>query len=210
MKAVNAFKKSLKVSRFKLFGLTLAIGLVIIFGKIWLIKDDSFPYSSSSTDVKIILREHPSDVDQRSVYLIKFGDIEGEAVLTPAFTKSEGQADIDSQIISITSTFRDSVAPYPGHITSSIRCDSTKYLKEKILSFRGADTKLILAVASGRHIFGVCSSNEIKYASAFWAAYDEQRKLVVTVKLFKPIGDPNKIEESQEEIRSVFNKVIHQ
>lgn len=192
----------------KSFLLAAAIGLTIVVGIYWLQKGEGFPYSESSAGVQIKLKENTSAA-QGSVYTITAGQIDGEAVLNSAPTASLGQSLVNSQIVGVESTFQNSRAPYAGHITALIECNTNKFVKEKIVSFAGAETKLILAVTSGRRIFGVCSIEEVKYASVFWSGYDEQRRQVLTVKLFKPITDPNKIEESQQEIFGIFQKVIN-
>lgn len=181
---------------------------MVLIGKYWLEKRDGFPYGPSSADVQILLKEHTSAVGQRYVYLVKAGDIEGEAVLTSAPTSTIGRAIVDSQIVGVTSPFENSVAPYPGQITSLIACNTRKYVKEQNFRFGSVETKLVLAVASARRIFGSCSADEIKHAAIFWAAYDEQRRQVVTVKLFKPISGPDNVAESQQEILRIFRKIM--
>lgn len=193
----------------KYFSIAALIGVTVAIGNYWFVKESSFPYSDSSADIQIILDESTSEKAQRSFYEIKSGVVEGKATLTSAATFSLGQSITNSQIFGIKSTFENTTAPYPGFITQVIACETKKYVKEKNISLGGKAGKMILAVVSGRRLFGICSLEEIKYASLFWTAYDEQRKQVVTVELFKPITDLNNIDESQKEIQQILTKVIN-
>lgn len=192
----------------KYFIILVVIGGMIAVGNYWFVNEPSFPYSNSSADIHIILDESTSIKSQRSFYEIKSGIVEGKVTLTAAATISLGQSIINSQIFGIKSTFESTTAPYPGFITQVIACETKKYVKEQDLSLGGKAGKMILAVVSGRRLFGICTLEEIKYASLFWTAYDQERKQVVTVELFIPVTDLNKIDESQKEILQILNKLI--
>ncbi|MDX9731607.1 MAG: hypothetical protein RBT63_07545 [Bdellovibrionales bacterium] len=162
------------------------------------------------SNIQIILKEHHPEALQNAIYSIKSGAIEGEAFLTSAPTSSIGHMMVSSQIVVLKTTVENMRAPYAGHITAVIECKARKYMKERTVPFGSEETQLILTVATGRRIFGVCAIEEAKYASAFWAGYDEQHRQVVTVKLFKPVSDLDMIEQSQEDIAQVLLKMISQ
>jgi len=187
----------------------VSITLLVAVGRLWWDARDAFPYGHSNAGVQIRLLDGAATATGRAVYEIAAGEIKGEAVLESASTVAEGLSMVNSSLVGVKSTFKSSRAPYAGHITATIDCGAQKYVKEEAISFAGRTSELILAVASERRVFGVCSVNQVKYVSATWAAYDAARRKVVTVKLFKPVSDPAKLEESQQQVLTVFNKVIN-
>jgi hypothetical protein len=192
--------------------LLLAAGsAVVIFvtAKTWLKPEQDFPYGNSS-DLQIQLKEHRLEGERNSVYFIKSADIEGEAALTPAPTLDLGQSFVNSQIVGVKSTFESSRAPYAGQITAMIDCHTKKFVKEQTLPFLGGESTAIMAVATGRHIFGSCSVDEMKYAAIVWAGYDQKRRQVLSVKLFKPVQGALQVELAQQEILRVLKTVIQQ
>jgi hypothetical protein len=189
--------------------LAVTLGLALVIALYWWTKEETFPFSPPSAEVQIKRSERPLAGEKNSVYIIKAGAVEGEAVLTSSPTPVLAQSLINSQIIGVTSTFESSRAPYPGQITAMIECYAKKYVKERIVPFAGSQTKLILAVANGRRISGSCSVEDIRYASAVWAGYDGKRRQVVSVKLFKPLSNPAEIDGSQQEIFRIFGKIIN-
>jgi hypothetical protein len=193
------------------FLLLVAGPVVVIFvtGKSWLMPSEDFPYGHSA-DLQIQLKGHRAEGERSSVYSIKSADIEGEATLTPAPTIDLGQSFVNSQIVSVKSTFESSRAPYAGQITAIIDCHTKKFVKEKILPFLGTDATAVLAVATGRHIFGSCSIDEVKYAAIVWGGYDQKRRQVLSVKLFKPVQGASQVELAQQEILRVLKTVIQQ
>lgn len=201
-------RKLLPMNWLKYICIAVSIGVIVVVGNHWYAGKQSFPYSDSSIDTHITLEESTSAA-QRSFYTITNGSVEGKASITLATDATVGQSLISSQIFGIKRSFESTTAPYPGFITQVIACETKKYVKEESISFAGKPSKMILAVASGRRLFGICSLEEIKYASLFWTGYDEQRKQVVTVELFKPIEDLNKIDESQVKLKEIFRKVIN-
>lgn len=182
--------------------------IIVVASNHWFLNESGFPYSKSSDETQITFDESIS-ADQRSFYMIKSGEVDGKATLTSAADATVGQSVINSQIFGIKSTFENTTAPYPGFITQEIACETKKYVKEESVPFAGKESKMILAVVSGRRLFGICSLEEIKYASLYWTAYDEKRKHVVTIELFRPITDLSMIEESQKELQQIFNKVMN-
>lgn len=172
-------------------------------------KMGGFPYSQPSPGMEIQPKESNFAASQRLVFQIKAGLVEGEAILVPAQTAAEGEGFVESQIFGIKSTFLERPAPYAGQITSRVACDSQKYVKERAVPFAGSESRLILAVASGRRLFGSCSAEEIKFAAVIWAAFDRQRGQAVTVKLFKPVAGPQDIAPAQQEALQVLRKLAN-
>lgn len=196
--------------RFLLFAIVPSILIsLVITNTSWSSEKAIFPYGQPSLDVQLKLKYYDPTAMRTAVYSIKAGDVEGEADFVSAPTPDLGQLILHSKITVLQSTAGNMRAPYGGEITTTIECTSRKYVKEQAFSFRGLSSKLILAVASGRKNFGVCSLEEVGYAALYFAAYDEQKKHVLTVQLFKPITDPNKIEISQQEILKILQKVIN-
>lgn len=150
-----------------------------------------------------------TEENQPVFYTIGLKNIEGEAILEPVSKLKDGEARVNEELVGVKSTFRNTAAPYGGHITSTIECHAKKFLKEETFSFGGAKTEVILAVASQRRLFGVCALDEIKYASVFWSAYDKEKKRVITVKLFKQIGDVSKIGTYQNDIFKNLKRVVN-
>lgn len=193
----------------KFFYIAVVIGGGVALGNYWFSNRPDFPYSDSKADIQITLDESTLNKAQRSFYEIKAGAIDGKATFTSVSTFSLGQSIMNSQIFGIKSTFESTTAPYPGFITQVIACETKKYVKEQNIVFSGKASKMILAVVSNRRLFGICSLDEIKYTSLFWTGYDEKRKQVVTIELFNPVTDISKINESQNEIIQIFNKIIN-
>lgn len=185
-----------------LSGLTAAVGGYWIAGN-----EEKIPYLHASSEVQILKKD--SQGSHGTLYSIKAGDIDGEAVLTSAPTATVGQSIIHSQVVGIESAFASSRVPYAGHITAQMDCNAKKFVKEQSFIFEGEQTKLILAVANARRILGSCLLEEIKHVSGFWAAYDQQRKQVLTLKLFKRVEGPEQIDQSQQEVKRVFQKIIN-
>lgn len=178
-------------------------------GVFYLRGNKGFPYAAPAGDVEIKLKGNGSTA-QGEVYEITAGDVHGEATLVSAPTSNIAQGIVNSHIVGVTSTFRNSRAPYAGQITAVINCDTKKFVKEQPMPFLGQRAEMVLAVANSRRIFGICAINEVKFATGTWAGYDADRKQVLTVKLFKPVDDPGAIEDSQKSIVQVFQKVINQ
>lgn len=193
------------------FLLLVAGSVVVVFvtGNSWLMPSEGFPYGHS-TDLQIQLKGYRVEGERSSVYSIKSDDVEGEATLTPAPTIDLGQSFVNSQIVGVKSTFQSSPAPYAGQITATIDCHTKKFVKEQTLTFRGTESTAVLAVATGRHIFGSCSVDEIKYAAIVWGGYDQKRRQVLSVKLFKPVRGAPQVELAQQEILRVLKTVIQQ
>jgi hypothetical protein len=135
-------------------------------------------------------------------------EIEGEAIVTLIPSKSVALAIIESTNYASQSPFKNTTAPYGGHISREIDCPSKKYLKEFVIPFNSSDTKLILAVANKRRTIGVCSIDEIEFVSATWATYDEKLNQLVVIKLFKSIAHVDHINELQNEILKIFKSII--
>lgn len=170
--------------------------------------EEGFSYSQSSADIQIKPKESNFAAGQRSIFQVSAGSIEGEAVLTPVPAAGEGGSLVEAQLYGVKSAFQERPAPYGGQITAKIACDSQKYIQERAIPFGGGDGWLILAVASGRRLYGSCTAEEIKYASVFWAAFDEKKMQAVTVKLFKPVGSLEEIGASQQELVRVLRRVM--
>ena len=203
---VRFYVQTLKISIRNFILLTAIIASTVLSGTYCVA--DELPYLQSSSAIQITLKNHSSSVHQTS-YLITSGDIEGDADLTPAPSTAEGQLIVSSQLVGVKSTFENSNAPYGGQITALITCNMQKYVKEQPVTFEGSVSQAILAVATARRGFGACSFDLVKYASVFWAGYDMQRKQVLTIKLFKPVMNPNKIDDSQKEILQILKKIIN-
>lgn len=164
-------------------------------------------HDALASDVQVVLKSS-SETTRRSIYTINSGDIDGQATITAVDSATTAQSMVNAEIVGVKSTFNNSNAPYGGHITSTIKCHTHKYIKEKSLNFSGEKTQVILAVASSRRIFGICAADEISFASGTWAGYDKTKSRVLAVKLFKPISNPVQIDKSQQAILEIFNKVI--
>jgi hypothetical protein len=193
------------------FLLLVAGSVVVIFvtGRSWLVPGEDFPYGHS-TDLQIQLKGQRTEGERSSVYSIKSDDVEGEATLTPSPTIDLGQSLVNSQIVGVKSTFESSRAPYAGQITAIIDCHTKKFVKEQTLAFLGKESTAVLAVATGRHIFGSCSVDEMKYAAIVWGGYDQKRRRVLSVKLFKPVVGASQVELAQQEILRVLKTIIQQ
>ncbi len=206
--SVLSLRNSLKMQLLILFVLISLLGLVFFTGKLLIEKKEKFPFGESSGEIQITFKDHASTNTQR--FLIKATEnIEGEAVFASVPTKSMAQLLISSIIVGSKSSFGDRTAPYGGHISSQIVCNTQKYLKEQVILFRGSESKLILAVTNSRRMLGECSIDQVKFATAIWAVYDEQRKQILTIRLFKPILNLKNIEESQAEVLRIFLKIIN-
>ena len=179
--------------------------IVAAISSVLLGKEKIFPYAIPTDEVQITLKTEPSA--SSTVYSVKANDIDGEVLLSPA-SQSVGDSIVNAVLVGVTSTFENRRAPYAGHISEQISCATQKYLKEQKIRFENRDTTLVLAVANDRRIFGSCTTEQIKYAAAVWAAYDEKQQQVVTVRLFKPIDDQHPVERAQDELVQIFGKVI--
>lgn len=195
----------------KYFFIATAVFAVMLLGKYYFFnKSAQFPYAQSNQDLSIVLSKNVSVERHFFTYVIKSNDVEGEAVLTPVSSDDAGKAIVLSQIVGTKNTFANSRAPYAGHITSNIECNTKKYVREQKFLFGRSESTILLAVTNDRHIFGVCTLEQVKYASIVWAFYDDKRKHVISVKLFKPVSDIQKIEESYQDILKTFNLVMAQ
>lgn len=182
-------------------GIGLYLGLSYLFsGK------DEFPYGESKNGLSIVLKESGQGVRK---YLISSKGIGGDASVISVSNSKDGQLIVDSELYGVKSSFESRAAPYPGAITTTISCATQAYIKEQSLMFLGQATELILAVASNRQIFGICTNEEIKYAAAVWSAFDTKRAQVVTVRLFKAIKDIKDITEVQAELTKVLERIIN-
>jgi hypothetical protein len=171
-------------------------------------KGGGFPYGRSSSEIQVSPKENDFAVGRRTAYQVRSGDIEGEAILTPVHSATEADAMVDSQIFGVKSAFQERPAPYGGQITALIACDPQKYVKEQTVPFAGKDARLLLAVASGRKVYGSCSAEEIKYASIFLSAFDDARGQAITVKLFKPVANMAEIQPSQEALLKILHHLL--
>lgn len=187
------------------FSLLLAAAISV---KLFFFQENKFPYGKPSSEIQITLKNDGATSTENTVYLISTKDLSGEAIFKNIQDDNEAQVIILSQLLGIKSAFTNSRAPYGGHITAIIDCKSQQFLKEEKTEFQSKSTNLILAIASERHIFGGCSLDQIKFAAGLWAAFDEKRKQVVTIKLFAPISNPNQIEESQQKILHVIKELV--
>lgn len=184
----------------------IIVGFIIVFIKnYW--SEDLLLCDSKNKEVRFSPLETSSD-GRRSSYKLCSGDIEGEIVLTAESSADVAEVIVNSLISGLKSTFADSRAPYGGQITSIIGCSNRKYVKEHTLVFDDRNTKIVLAVANDRQIFGICAEDQIKYVSALWAAYDSSKKRLVVVRLYKPILLVKDIDVSQVEILRIFEKTI--
>lgn len=162
---------------------------------------------ASFDELQVHVREVSTN-KKMTLYKVCVGDIEGEISLTAESSASVGGAVVNALLLGVESVFDDSRVPYGGQITSTITCENRKYLKEHAISYGGKSTKLVLAVANGRQIFGACGVDQIKYVSAVWAGYDEINGRVIIIKLFKPVMSTGEIESSQLDVLRAFEKAI--
>lgn len=169
-----------------------------------------FPFTQLSGDTHVVLKPSSTLGNQKFNYQINAQDIDGEASATMELSRVEGYKSADTQMTGVKSSFGSRTAPYPGHITSTIDCQSKKYVRERDFKFESAPSKLILAVASSRRIYGVCALEDVKFASIFWSGYDEKRKQLTTVRLFKTVKDPKKINEEQNSLLKTFSALFPQ
>lgn len=207
---MDATKRRMVVPALKFIFPAVVITAIVLVGTYWFQKKQQFPYAAAVSGVQITLKDPAMVGEPRATFTIAAGDIDGEAVLTKDLMASQAQSFVDSEIVGVTSTFKSSIAPYPGYITTLMDCDTQKYLKEENFVFEGEATKLIFAVASDRRVYGTCSMGDVKYASVFWVAYDKRRRQAVSVKLFKPISNPAEVENTQQEILPIFKKIMHE
>ena len=163
-----------------------------------------------ASDVQVVLKVPASATSRSSIYDVTSGEIDGQATVTRVNSESEGLTTVDAEIYGIKSTFSSRNAPYGGHITATIECHAKKYVKEKNIPFGNEKSEVILAVASSRRIFGICTADEIKFASGTWAAFDKAKNRVLSVQLFKPVADSKEIKKAQDEILKIVNEVITQ
>jgi hypothetical protein len=168
-----------------------------------------FPYGHPSSNIQIDLKYYNSAATRSAVYTIKSGEIEGDADFVSAPTPQIGRLILNSKITVFNSTAANMHAPYAGQITSTITCNAGKYIREQKFSIKGLSSNLILAVASPRKVFGVCSLDEVGYAGLYFTAYDEAKKHVITVQLFKPVSDLKKLESTQQEIFKTLQTLLN-
>lgn len=161
-------------------------------------------------DIEIVLKEHDPEALQNKIFTIKAKEIEGEASLASVPNSDIGNIMVHSQIVGLKSTFSSMRAPYSGHITALIECKAQDYLKELGIPFGSSATTAILAVATQQRIVGACALEQIKYASAFWAGYDDEHNQVVSIKLFKPIADLQMVDQYQEDLSQTLIKITRQ
>jgi hypothetical protein len=190
----------------KSLGGLVVLAVIFVFVRSYF-AEDALMCNSKLDEVRFSTLQVSSD-GKRSTYKFCSGDIEGEIVLTSEDSYEVGRVIINSLIFGLKSTFADSRAPYGGQITSMIGCINKKYVKEQTIFFDERATKIILAVANDRQIFGICAENEIKYVSAVWAGYDAPKKRVAVIRIFKPIVNLNDIDPSQKDIMRVFEKAM--
>ncbi len=167
--------------------------------------------AAATENVEVTVKFAATDRNPRTVYTIKADDIEGQATTTPVKTEKEAQTLISVEIVGVRSTFASANAPYGGQITSTIKCYTQKYVKEKTIPLNSEKAQVIMAVASDRKISGICSADEVKFASALLAAYDKDKNRVLVVKLFKPVTngkEAKQIDAAQQNLLETFNKVI--
>lgn len=188
--------------------LLAALATTMVTMNCWSAEKIIFPYGSPVKEIQIILKSYKPASARTTVFTIQAGGIQGEADLVSAPTANVGRLIIDANASTLKSTVENMHAPYGGEITSTIECRARKYVKDRDISFPGLDSKLILAVATSRKIFGVCALEEIGNVAVYFTAYDKKRKQVLTVQLFKPITDLKKIDEFQEEIFKLLQKII--
>jgi hypothetical protein len=163
--------------------------------------------NASLDELQVFVREASTN-KKLTLYKVCLGDIEGEISLTPESSAVVGGVVVNSLVLGVESVFDDSRVPYGGQITSTITCENRKYLKAHAIDYGGKGTKLVLAVANGRQIFGACGADQIKYVSAVWAGYDEINGRVITIKLFKPVVNISDIESFQSDVLRAFEKTI--
>jgi hypothetical protein len=205
----KVYQKCQEKMMLKIFLFVFVICSFLFIGLYSTKKKETFPYASNSQDVQFYLKEQTQSATvQRFAYSIHSGAIEGEAKLTYAPTIEMGNMIVNAYILGVQSTFEASRAPYAGHVTELIECQNQKYFKEKEIIFLKTKTRLLLAVANGRRLTGSCTVDQIKYVSIFWAGYDEIKKQVVTIQLFKPISDLNNVDEYQEILLQTFNIIM--
>ena len=206
-----SFTKKNKIFKFSFYLLKSLAGLVVLALIFVMVRSyftkAAFMCDSKVNDVHFSALQVSSD-GKRSSYKICSGNIEGEIVLTAEGSHEVGLVVINSLIFGLKSTFADSRAPYGGQITSVIGCITKKYVKEQTIVFDKRDTKIILAVANDRQIFGICAEDQIKYVSAVWAGYDGPKERVAVVRLFKPIVSLNDIDAFQKDILRTFEKAM--
>lgn len=117
---------------------------------------------------------------------------------------------IDTQLFSVKSSFKKMNAPYGGHVTKHITCDTEKYLKEVPFIYQGKETKVIFAVATARKLFGGCAKQQIKHAALFWAAYDKKTRKVIIIRLFKPLKEIDQIEIFQNQLFDEMKNILRE
>lgn len=186
----------------------IIIIIFLIFGIYLKNTLNSFPYQYPKNEIEINLQKNSGGLSQPTIYLIKAGEIVGRAKITKVPNSDSGLTLVNWNIINFKSTFRNSAAPYGGQVTSQISCESQKFIKEQSVIFLKKESKVLLGVANNRQIFGSCVLDEIKYATGVWAGYDDSNKQVLSIELFKAIQSPIEIENAQNKIFVILNKII--
>jgi len=78
--------------------------------------------------------------------------------------------------------------PYPGAITTLIRCPKDKKPEPVQVPALGGNVLVLLADASGRYTFGVWQKGLVKHRGAYCVVYHAGSKSLLEVKLFQPSG----------------------
>ena len=177
---------------------------------LWTVLFSVISSNTLAAEIQVTLKAPASEKMGRAIYTITAGDIDGEASVVTVASPNNGKTMASAEIVGVKSTFSSTNAPYGGQITSTIQCHTQKYIKEQNINFNDEKTQVILAVASNRRIFGICTVNEIKFAVAVWSVYDKKRSRVLSVKLYKPISEATQIQKAQQDILQILNKVINQ
>jgi hypothetical protein len=165
-------------------------------------------FQTWADEVQVELKTRATENNSHRFYIVTSGDIDGQATATSVSSLNSAQSIVNAEIVGVKSTFNNANAPYGGHITKTIQCFTHKYVTEKNIDFAGEKTQVVLAVASSRRIFGICTADEVKFASGVWAAYDKSKSRVLSVKLFKPVTNPTQIAKAQEDILLTLSKTI--
>lgn len=146
---------------------------------------------------------------EKKIYGIISQGTEGEAVAYNMTGEEFATPLMDSFLTGIKSSFENRRAPYSGHITTDIDCVARKYLKELPVTFKNRKTNAVLAVANERKL-AVCSLEQIKFISAYWTAFNKDKQLVFTVKLFMRIQNLDTVHKSHQRLLKRLQDIINQ
>lgn len=147
-------------------------------------------------------------VDDKKNKIIQNKKISGDITYKETQNINSATQIIDTQLFSIKSSFKKMNAPYGGHVTKHITCDTEKYLKEIPFIYQGQETKIILAVATARKLFGGCAKQQIKHAALFWVAYDKKISKIIIIRLFKPLEEIEQIEIFQKKLFDEMKNIL--